>query len=225
MSRSRTEVLEGLVSTSKWPRNEAKFLASSHPRPRKTRIKSLVLKMAEKKAEIPRNSSSRPRKGRGKGKNSSPRLVLDLGKILPKGSSSTSSSPDDPSRTSANSIQSPWLNCVFYNITSTAQKFSPTATWGLSPYLAFPNQIRLSPSHLSKGSSGHKQKCTQFLTPFSGTVFHALSHGSPGFALHGSFFNNLLIDWKSSTANQSLWNRWLMELPWRTKCKLPCKRG
>ena len=95
-----TEVLEGLVSTSKWPRNEAKFLASSRPRPRKTRIKSLVLKMAEKKAEIPRNSSSRPRKGRGKGKNSSPRLVLDLGKILPKVSSSTSSSPDDPSRTS-----------------------------------------------------------------------------------------------------------------------------
>ena len=71
-----SEVLEGLVSTSKWPRNEAKFLASSRPRPRKTRIKSLVLKMAEKKAEIPRNSSSCPRKGRGKGKNSSPRLVL-----------------------------------------------------------------------------------------------------------------------------------------------------
>ena len=94
------EVLEGLVSTSKWPRNEAKFLASSRPRPRKTRIKSLVLKMAEKKAEIPRNSSSRPRKGRGKGRNSSPRLVLNLEKILPKVSSSTSSSLDDPSRTS-----------------------------------------------------------------------------------------------------------------------------
>ena len=46
------EVLEGLVSTSKWPRNVAKFLASSCPRSRKTRIKSLVLKMAEKKAEI-----------------------------------------------------------------------------------------------------------------------------------------------------------------------------
>ena len=94
------KVLEGLVSTSKWPRNGAKFLASSRPRPRKTRIKSLVLKMAEKKAEIPRNSSSRPQKGRGKGKYSSPRLVLDLGKVLPKVSSSTSSSLDDPSRTS-----------------------------------------------------------------------------------------------------------------------------
>ena len=102
---SDPEVLEGLVSTSKWPRNEAKFLASSRPRPRKTRIKSLVLKMAEKKAEIPRNSSSRPRKGRGKGKNSSPRLVLDLGKILSKVSSSTSSSLDDTSRTSGQHLQ------------------------------------------------------------------------------------------------------------------------
>ena len=92
------EVLEGRVSTSKWPRNGAKFLASSRPRPRKTRIKSLVLKMAEKKAEIPRNSSSCPRKGRGIGKNSSPRLVLDLGQILLKVSSLSSS--DDPSRTS-----------------------------------------------------------------------------------------------------------------------------
>ena len=95
-------VLEGLVSTSKWPRNGVKFLASSCPRPRKTRIKSLVLKMAEKKAEIPRNSSSRPREGRGKGENSSPHIVLDLvlGKILPKVSSSTMSSLDDSSRTS-----------------------------------------------------------------------------------------------------------------------------
>ena len=31
-------------------------------------------------------------------------------------------------------------------------------------------------THLSKDTSGCKQKCTQFLTLFSGTVFHALSH-------------------------------------------------
>ena len=61
--------------------------------------------MAEKKAKIPRNSSSRPRKGRGKGKNSLPRLVLDLGKILLK----VSSSLDDPSRTSAVSLLLSWL--------------------------------------------------------------------------------------------------------------------
>ena len=58
----------------------------------------LVLKMAEEKAKfrgIPRLVLE---KAEGKGK--IPRLVLDLGKILPKVSSSTSSSPDDPSRTS-----------------------------------------------------------------------------------------------------------------------------
>ena len=65
--------------------------------------------MAEKKAEIPRNSSSRPRKGRGKGKNSSPRLVLGLVNILPKVSSSTSSSPHDPSRTSGPFPQLRWF--------------------------------------------------------------------------------------------------------------------
>ena len=36
-----SEVLEGLVSTSKWPRNEAKFLASSRPRPRKNDFENL----------------------------------------------------------------------------------------------------------------------------------------------------------------------------------------
>ena len=79
-NRYSPEVLEGLVSTSKWARNEAKFFTSSRPWPRKTRIKSLVLKMVEKKAEIPRNSSSGPRKGWGKGKNFLPCLVLDHGK-------------------------------------------------------------------------------------------------------------------------------------------------
>ena len=37
------------VSTSKWPRKEAKFLASPRPQPRKTWIKSLVLEMVKKK--------------------------------------------------------------------------------------------------------------------------------------------------------------------------------
>ena len=44
-------------------------------------------------------------------------------------------------------------------------------------------------SHLSKGSSGSKQKCTQFLTPFSGTVFDALSHGAIHFVRSVSFTN------------------------------------
>ena len=37
-------------------------------------------------------------------------------------------------------------------------------------------------SHLSKGTSDLKQKCTQLATPFWETVFHALSHGVIHFA-------------------------------------------
>ena len=40
---------------------------------------------------------------------------------------------------------------------------------------------------------GSKQNVKSFWTPVSETVFYALSHGSLGFALHGSFFNHLLI--------------------------------
>ena len=41
--------------------------------------------------------------------------------------------------------------------------------------------------------SDPKQNARSLLTPVSGTVFNALPHGSLGFALHGSFFNHLLI--------------------------------
>ena len=34
----------------------------------------------------------------------------------------------------------------------------------------------ISPTHLNKGTSCLQQKCTQLLTPFSGTVFHALKN-------------------------------------------------
>ena len=44
-------------------------------------------------------------------------------------------------------------------------------------------------SHLSEGSSGRKQKCIHFLTSFSGTVIHALSHGVIFFVLSVSFKN------------------------------------
>ena len=46
-----------------------------------------------------------------------------------------------------------------------------------------------------------------------------------GFALHGSFSNHFLIGQNSSTANQNLWNKQLLELPWRRKCLLPCERA
>ena len=49
-----------------------------------------------------------------------------------------------------------------------------------------------------------KQNVNSFMTPFSDSVFYALSHGSLGFAFHGSFFNHVLIGQNSSTANQNL---------------------
>ena len=47
-----------------------------------------------------------------------------------------------------------------------------------------------------------KQNAGSHLTVVSGVVFDALSHGTLGFALHGSFFNHFLIGGESSTANQ-----------------------
>ena len=72
---------------------------------------------------------------------------------------------------------------------------------------------------------GSKQNVKSFWTPVSESVFYALSHGSLGFALHGSFFNHFLIGWFSSTANKILWNKRSIRLPWRTKCRLPCERA
>ena len=51
-----------------------------------------------------------------------------------------------------------------------------------------------------------KQNVNSFMTPVSDSVFNALSHGSLGFAFHGSFFNHSLIGQNSSTANKNLCN-------------------
>ena len=55
------------------------------------------------------------------------------------------------------------------------------------------------------------------MTPFSDSVFYALSHGSLGFAFHGSNFNYFLIGLNSERAHQNLWNSRLLELQQRTK--------
>ena len=52
-----------------------------------------------------------------------------------------------------------------------------------------------------------------------------VSHGNLGFAFHGSFFNNFLIGWFSSTANKNLWNSPSLRLPRRRKYSLPCERA
>ena len=51
---------------------------------------------------------------------------------------------------------------------------------------------------------GPKQNAGSLLAPVSDTVFDALSHGTLGFALHGSYLNHFLIGGNSSTANQIL---------------------
>jgi len=58
--------------------------------------------------------------------------------------------------------------------------------------------------HLSKGPSGRKQKCTQILTPFAGTVFHALSQGVIHFVQSVSFKNLKIevFDWLLKNFNQ-----------------------
>ena len=70
-----------------------------------------------------------------------------------------------------------------------------------------------------------KQNAGSLLTPGSKTVFHALSHGTLGFALHGSSFNHFLIGGNSSTANQILRNKWLLKLPCKAKPRVPYERA
>ena len=52
--------------------------------------------------------------------------------------------------------------------------------------------------------NGPKQNATSLMTTGSDPAFYAPSHGTLGFALHGSFYNRFLICQNSSTANQSL---------------------
>ena len=54
--------------------------------------------------------------------------------------------------------------------------------------------------------------------------YYALSHDTLGFALHGSFFNHFLIGGNSSKANQILWNKLLLKLPWKARLRVLCQR-
>ena len=65
-----------------------------------------------------------------------------------------------------------------------------------------------------------------FDTYFCDKVFHALSHGSLHFVLHGSLINRLsqrvLLAFEE---NQPINPKWLFKLPWRAKQRLPCVRA
>ena len=80
-------------------------------------------------------------------------------------------------------------------------------------------------SHLPKVPSDLKQKCTQFLTPFLGTVFNALSLGVIHFVRSVSLRNRFLFGWNSSTANQKTSISRFVKLTLRTKRIAPCERA
>ena len=71
-------------------------------------------------------------------------------------------------------------------------------------YILFVRTLYKCMSHLSKGQSYLKEKCTQHPTPFSGTVLNAFSLGLIHFVQSVSLRNHFLVGWNSSTANQKL---------------------
>ena len=78
--------------------------------------------------------------------------------------------------------------------------------------------------HLSKAMSGFKQKCSQFPTSFSGTVFHALSHGLIHFVWRVSPRNHFMIGENSLTVNQRLLLRWFLKLTLQKNWIIPLER-
>ena len=72
---------------------------------------------------------------------------------------------------------------------------------------------------------GSKQNAGSLLTTVSDTVIDVLTHGTLTFALHGRYLNHFLIGGNSSAANQIVWNKWLLELPWKAKPRVPCERA
>ena len=72
---------------------------------------------------------------------------------------------------------------------------------------------------------GLKQNVKSLLTPVSGTVFHALSHGSLHFVLHGSLINRLFQLFLLAVEENQPIRKWLKKLPWKAKPRLPRERA
>ena len=80
-------------------------------------------------------------------------------------------------------------------------------------------------SHLAKRLSDLKQNGTQEKTPFSGTVFHTLSHGVLRFVASVSFKNHWIeAPWLAVKEFQPV-RRWFFELTLATKRITPCERA
>ena len=142
-----------------------------------------------------------------------------------------------------------WVSChctlanqQFRTLEGTGRRIEPPASWTKST-----NKCRTSkskstgvmgplwetPAHLPPEGKRHSPLTVCFLVKWPKTkckvtfdtcFWHSFLCSytrSLAFALHGSFLNHFLIGQNSSTANQNLWNKRLLELPWR----LPCKRA
>ena len=72
-------------------------------------------------------------------------------------------------------------------------------------------------------AGGPKQNARSLLTHVSDTVFHALSHGSLHFDLHGSLVNHLFQRFLLAVEENQPINQRFIKLPWRAKPRLPCE--
>ena len=94
-----------------------------------------------------------------------------------------------------------------------------------SPSISFNDTTHLCLQRLSKSQNDLKQNDAQENAPFSGTVFHALSHGVICFVASVSSKNHLLTGWNSLTANQGASIQWFLKLTLTTKRSKPCERA
>ena len=91
-------------------------------------------------------------------------------------------------------------------------------------FSAYPRTCNLAgETHLSKHKSDLKQKCTQLLTPFSGKVFHALSHYGIHFAWSVSLENQLNGSFWLAVREFPPLRKWFLGLKLGTKRITPCE--
>ena len=72
---------------------------------------------------------------------------------------------------------------------------------------------------------GPKQNATSLLTPVSDIVFYALSSGTLGFALHGSFNNHLHERIRLAVEEFPAIRKWFKDLPWRARPRVSRERA
>ena len=117
--------------------------------------------------------------------------------------------------------QSNWINSPMGKHTSTGQKLSHHGDYSKQIHIGVVTESR---SHFAKRLSDLKQNGTQEKTPFSGRVFHTLSHGVLRFVESVSFKNHWIeAPWLAAKELQPV-RKWFFELTLATKRITPCER-